>query len=74
MLGVLTTESEATGASAEREEKLIWLLADIRAEARARKDFTTSDKIREKLEQAGVTLEDGKSGTTWKISAPSTSD
>jgi cysteinyl-tRNA synthetase len=74
VLGVLTIESEATGASTEREEKLIRLLADIRAEARTRKDFTTSDKIREKLEQAGVTLEDGKSGTTWKISALSTSD
>jgi cysteinyl-tRNA synthetase len=74
VLGVLPIESEATGASTEREEKLIRLLADIRAEARTRKDFTTSDKIREKLEQAGVTLEDGKSGTTWKISALSTSD
>jgi len=74
VLGVMPHASEATGANAGREEKLIRLLANIRAEARARKDFATSDKIRDKLGQAGVTLEDGKSGTTWKIVALSTSD
>ena len=71
VLGLLPVKSGASGASAAREEKLIRLLADIRAEARERKDFATSDKIREQLGEAGVTLEDGKSGTTWKI-GPST--
>ncbi len=74
VLGVLPAESGVTGTSAAREEKLIRLLADIRTDARARKDFATSDKIREHLGSAGVTLEDGKSGTTWKIGPPSTSD
>jgi cysteinyl-tRNA synthetase len=74
VLGVLPAESGVTPASAAREEKLIRLLADIRAEARARKDFATSDKIREQLRHAGVTLEDGKLGTTWKIGAATTSD
>lgn len=74
VLGVLPVESADPGGSAAREETLIRLLAEIRAEARARKDFATSDRIREQLGQAGVALEDGKSGTIWKIDAPTASD
>ena len=74
VLGVLPVESTDPGGSAAREETLIRLLAEIRAEARARKDFATSDRIREQLGQAGVAMEDGKSGTIWKIDAPTASD
>ena len=69
VLGILPTLSRES-----REDKLVGLLADIRSEARAREDFNTSDKIRDQLRQTGVTLEDGKSGTTWKIDAQSSSD
>ncbi len=34
--------------------------------ARARRDFATSDKIRENLAKAGVIIEDTKAGTRWK--------
>jgi cysteinyl-tRNA synthetase len=34
--------------------------------ARARRDFATSDKIRDELLEAGVILEDTKAGTRWK--------
>jgi len=71
---VLPVESADPSGSAAREETLMRLLAEIRAEARARKDFATSDRIREQLGQAGVALEDGKSGTIWKIDAPTASD
>jgi cysteinyl-tRNA synthetase len=43
------------------------LLADLRNEARARKDWALSDAIRDRLGKIGVLLEDGKDGTTWKI-------
>ena len=69
VLGLLPTLSRES-----REDKLVGLLADIRSEARAREDFNTSDKIRDQLSQTGVTLEDGKSGTTWKIDTQSSSD
>ena len=37
-----------------------------RAEARRRRDWQTADRIRQELEQAGVVLEDGPAGTTWR--------
>jgi cysteinyl-tRNA synthetase len=66
VLGIVP-ERGAAGASAEREAALIRLLVDMRAEARQRKDFATSDAIRQRLAEAGVLLEDGKDGTTWKV-------
>ncbi len=44
---------------------LIQLLIDIREDARANKDWATSDKIRDKLKEMGIVLEDGGDGTRW---------
>ena len=38
-----------------------------RAEARANKDFATSDAIRDELAGKGIVLEDGPDGTRWKV-------
>ncbi len=67
VLGLLP-ETTAAGANAEREAELIRLLIELRAEARTRKDFAASDRIRDRLKALGITLEDGRSGTTWKFS------
>ena len=66
VLGVLPAAT-AAASNAEREAALIRLLIEMRAEARARKDFATADKIRDRLKAAGVLLEDGKAGTTWRL-------
>ena len=42
------------------------LVDRMRQEARARKDFALSDRIRNGLAEIGVTLEDRKEGTTWR--------
>ncbi len=41
------------------------LLIQMRNEARANKDFATSDKIRDELAALGIQLKDGKEGTTF---------
>ncbi|MFC4219445.1 cysteine--tRNA ligase [Flagellimonas marina] len=43
------------------------LLIQLRNEARANKDFATSDKIRDELTALGIQLKDGKDGTTFSI-------
>lgn len=46
-------------------EKLMGLILDIRADVRARKEWSVSDQIREALTAAGITVKDGKEGATW---------
>ena len=46
------------------------LLIDIRKEARGRKDFVTSDKIRNQLAEMGILLKDEKGGEmSWEVSS-----
>ncbi|HZN36152.1 MAG TPA: DALR domain-containing protein, partial [Pirellulaceae bacterium] len=62
------TPSQRGGASEGVVPKLMMLLIELRAEARAKKDFATGDKIRKSLAEAGITLEDRKGGgTEWRI-------
>lgn len=42
-------------------------LLAIRTDARARKDFKESDRIRDELAAMGVVVKDSKDGTTWEI-------
>lgn len=50
-------------------EGVLKLIIDIRKNARSKKDFTTSDKIRNALAEVGITLKDEKDGrVTWDIS------
>lgn len=46
-------------------EGLMALLIDIRQQARANKDWGTSDKIRDALSELDIVLKDGKDGTSW---------
>lgn len=44
---------------------LMELIIDLRQNARANKDWGTSDKIRDTLKELKIQLKDGKEGTTW---------
>jgi cysteinyl-tRNA synthetase len=43
------------------------LLIQLRNDARADKDFTTSDKIRDRLIALGIQLKDNKDGTSYSL-------
>ena len=43
------------------------MLLEERAKAKANKDWTTSDKIRNELTALGFEIKDGKEGTEWKL-------
>lgn len=45
--------------------KVLNFIVDLRSEAKANKDYATSDKIRDGLSQIGFQLKDSKEGTTW---------
>jgi cysteinyl-tRNA synthetase len=46
-------------------EPIMKLVLDLRQEARENKDWSTSDKIRDGLAKAGITVKDSKDGSTW---------
>jgi cysteinyl-tRNA synthetase len=69
ILGVFKTVQPKRGGGGDGvADKVMPLLIELRANARANKDFATGDLIRNKLAEAGITLEDKKGGPTeWRI-------
>ena len=59
--------ASTSGASTEVIDGLIALALEQREAARARKDFSTSDSIRDHISGLGITLEDTPSGPRWSI-------
>lgn len=67
MLGVFGFSfAEQKGSGDETISELLDLIIRIRQDARSRKDWETSDKIRDQLRNAGIILEDIKGQTVWK--------
>jgi cysteinyl-tRNA synthetase len=63
----LVPETDAVGSNGQREAGLIELLIDMRAQARASKNYAESDRIRDELAKLGVVLEDRATGTVWRV-------
>jgi cysteinyl-tRNA synthetase len=59
VLGVLSFEEEVLAPRLAR-------LIEEREDARRRRDFEAADRIRERLLEEGIILEDSPKGTTWK--------
>ena len=58
----------ATEADIKKMKGVMELLIDIRKEAKNKKDFATSDKIRNQLTQLGINLKDEKGGEmSWSV-------
>jgi cysteinyl-tRNA synthetase len=82
VISSITSEIESTGVKVNVNDKFkielvlgdrgnleakVKDLIDLRAAARARKDFKESDRIRDELAAMGVVIKDSKEGTTWEI-------
>ncbi len=69
LLGLLQEDPEAwftAGGAGALDAAAIDALIVERAEAKKSKDFARADAIRDELTAAGVVLEDGAGGTTWR--------
>ncbi|MFN9595326.1 MAG: cysteine--tRNA ligase [Bacteroidota bacterium] len=64
LFGILGVKREEKSNSGD-VEGLMKLIIDIRSLAKSNKDFATSDKLRDELGKLGISIKDGKDGTTW---------
>ena len=62
----LKDETEDKG-NEKLTDNLMNIIINLRQDAKARKDFGTSDRIRKDLKNAGVILKDKKDGVEWEI-------
>ena len=70
LFDILGIKAEQGGNNSGREEafgKVVDMLLEQRAIAKANKDWATSDKIRNELAALGFEIKDTKDGCTWKL-------
>ena len=63
----LRAESENNAAREEAYSKVVDMLLEQRMQAKANKDWATSDKIRDNLAALGFEVKDTKDGFTWRL-------
>ncbi len=69
LLGVLQEDPDSwfqDGGAEDLSADAVEARLKAREDARAAKDFATADKIRDDLAAAGVVIEDGPGGSTWR--------
>ncbi len=66
VLGLQSTLDDQSGGG-KALDHVMELVLDMRQSARQSKDWDTSDKIRDGLAAAGITVKDAKEGSTWTI-------
>ena len=70
LFDILGLQAQQGGDNSGREEafgKVVDMLLEQRAIAKANKDWATSDKIRNELAALGFEIKDTKEGCTWKL-------
>lgn len=63
----LHAENQDDSGKSEVLNEVVALLMKLRAEAKASKDWATSDKIRNELAAIGFDIKDGKEGVSWEL-------
>ncbi len=67
VLGILDFSKITTQSNGELQNDLIELFIKLRIEAKKEKNFALADKIRDELKEIGITLQDSKDKTSYKI-------
>ena len=65
---VLGLKSESSNTSKDKAlQGVMEIILEIRKDVKAKKDFATSDKLRDDLAKNNITIKDTKDGATWSI-------
>ena len=67
LLGLKSEKGMNNDAREEAYGKVVDMVLELRAKAKADKDWATSDKIRDELAADGFEIKDTKDGVTWKL-------
>ncbi|NCQ12163.1 MAG: cysteine--tRNA ligase, partial [Bacteroidetes bacterium] len=63
---ILGLQAESANQDDQLLDGLMETIIQLRQDARQRKDYATSDLIRDKLAALQIVLKDGKEGTGWE--------
>ena len=66
VLGIYTELESMTNGNTRLVNQLMELVIDIRNDSRLRKDWVMADKVRDRLHEVGIELQDTPSGTNWE--------
>ena len=67
ILGLRDEKAVSAGGGRDRVTPLVEMLLRMRMEAKAAKDWATSDRIRDELTAIGIRVKDRKDGFDWEI-------
>ena len=67
ILGLINERGANNDAREAAYGKVVDMVLDLRAKAKANKDWAVSDQIRDALTEAGFQVKDTKDGVTWKL-------
>ena len=66
-MGLRDEHAQNNESREEAYGKVVDMVLELRAKAKADKDWATSDKIRDRLAEAGFEIKDTKDGCVWKL-------
>jgi cysteinyl-tRNA synthetase len=63
--GVMGLQDEESKENSQLTDSLMQMILTMRADAKANKDWATSDKLRDALAAINIQIKDSKEGTSW---------
>ena len=65
VVNVLGIIDDCSSSDEKTLDGLMEMILEVRKDAKSRKDYATSDLIRDRLKALGISIKDGKEGTEW---------